>query len=447
VVYDEGLRTLAPRWSPDGQRIAFHTIDDEGLHRSYVAGASGEPAGVAQHCRPYGLRGTTAGFPLPDWAPSARGTVRVAVLSVDFPDAEAAHTTHEEAAFGLEWAEEYLEKNSYNTLDVEFVFRPEWLRAPNSYEHYLSESAVGGLSVGGDIYADAVSLVDDEIDFGGFDSVAVVLPSTHFGGGSAGGSIEADGTSMPRHINNNFPFEEPRELAHWGSVAAHELAHNLGLLDMYPYDFERHTLPELTGDDVWAFVDMGLMGLRAQFRTQSSDERLQIVWRFPDGSTSSGTSASFALEEMLGWSRWQLGWLDPSQVHCDSGDGATVPLTPIADAGDGVALAVVPLSAHEVIVIESRRKIGYDTAREWTAPDTRARTTFPGLVSEGVLVYIVDTFIGSGDLPVKVAGDSGDSEVDDFPVLKFGESVTLHGYTISVMDDDGDTHTVLIQKQ
>lgn len=307
-------------WSPDGQRIAFHTVDDEGKHRSYVAGASGEPLPMASDCRPAGIPGNTAaGFPLPDWAPSARGTVRVAVLFVDFPDAQATHTTHEEAAFGLEWAEEYLEKNSYRKLDVQFVPHHEWLRAPNSYEQYLSESSIGDQRVGGEIYDDAVSLVDDEFHFDGFHSLAVILPSTHFSGGQAGGSIEADGTSMRRHINNNAPVEEPGELTRWGSVAAHELAHNLGLLDMYPYNFDRHALPELTGDDVWAFVDMGLMGLRAQFRTQSSDERLQHVWRFPDGSTS----PIFALEEMLGWSRWQLGWLNESQAACVTDAAAT----------------------------------------------------------------------------------------------------------------------------
>lgn len=149
---------------------------------------------------------------------------------------------------------------------------------------------------------------------------------------------------------------------------------------------------------------------------------------------------------MLGWSRWQLGWLDPSQVHCDSGAGATVSLAPIAEAGDGVALAVVPLTAHNVIVIESRRAVGYDTGQEWVDPGTRARTTFPGLVSEGVLVYTVDSFIDSGELPVKVAGDSGNSEVDDFPVLGLGESVTLHGYTVTVTADNGSTHTVAITR-
>ena len=445
VVFDEGLRTLAPRWSPDGQRIAFHTIDDEGKHRSYVVGASGEPAALAADCRPRGLSHTTAGFPLPDWAPSAVGTVRIGVLFMDFPDAQAAHTTEEEAARGLPWAEEYLEASSYGSLDVEFVPLHRWLRAEQESASYIGPTASGEGLVGG-ASMHAVALADDDVDFSTLDMVLTVFPGSHFAGGNATGNAEADGVTISTTRVNTRELEEPRELSDWGSTAAHEIAHNLGLLDMYPYDFERHMLPELTGDEVWAFVDMGLMGLRAQFRTRSDDNRLQHLWRFPDGATSLGTSAHFELGEMLGWSRWQLGWLDPSQVHCDSGAGATVSLAPIARAGDAVALAVVPLTAHDVIVIESRREVGYDSGRESVDEDSNARTTFPGLVSEGVLVYTVDTFLGSGDLPVRVAGDSGDSQVDDFPVLEAGESVTLRGYTITVVADDNDTHTVTITR-
>ncbi len=447
VVYDEDLQTLAPRWSPDGQRIAFHTIDTDGKHRTYVAGASGEPAGIADDCRPRGIGGITAGFPLPHWAPPAVGTIRIGVLFMDFPDAQAAHTTEAEAALGLPWAEEYLETASYGRLDVEFVPLHRWLRAEQELAEYFGPTAIvdsPALVTGAS--AHAVALADDEVDFSTLDMVMAVFPSSHFGGGNALGDVEADGVTITATRVNTEKLEEPRNPADWGSTAAHEIAHNLGLLDMYPYDGEQHKLPELTGDAIWAFVDMGLMGLRAHFRTQSSDSRLRHLWRYPDGRTSSGTSAHLMLVEMLGWSRWQLGWLDPSQVHCDRSAEATVSLVPIAEVGDAVALAVVPLTAREVLVAESRRAVGYDTGSEWVDPDSKARTTFPGAVSEGVLVYTVDVFIGSGDLPVKVAGDSGNGRVDDFPVLGPGESVTLRGYTITVTADDGDTHTVSINR-
>ncbi len=437
VVVDEGLLTLAPRWSPDGQRIAFHTIDDEGKHRAYVVGASGEPSGVARHCRPRGVGGVTAGFPLPEWAPSPVGTVRIGVLFMDFPDAQAAHTTEQEAARGLPWAKEYLESASYGKLDVEFVPHHQWLRAPKRYADYDEDSVLDGIS------RDAVDLVDAEIDFSGFDSLAVVLPSTHFSGGVAGGSIEADGVSMRRHINNSWLRDEPVEPTDWGDVAAHELVHNLGLLDMYPYDSAAHEQPASPRGQEWIPVSFGLMELNAYFLTEASLLLRRTTRTYPDGDWEWRQVERLLPIEMLAWSRWQLGWLHEHQIQCVTGGTATVTLAPISSADDAVAMAAVPIDQRRVIVIESRRQLGYDRGREvtWQRGGTGR---LQALIEEGVLVYAVDSFVGSGELPVKIAGDSGDGQVDDFPVLGPGESVTLHGYTITA--DDGDAHTVLITR-
>lgn len=444
VLVGEAAAGTRPRWSPDGQRVAYVGAGDGDERAMYVTGAAGTPiVSAAAQCRPRGLSGETAGFPLPSWA----GTVRVAVLFVDFPDAEAAHTTEEEAALSLAWAEEFLEKASFGKLDVEFVPHPGWLRAPKSYSEYLEKSALDDQRVTADsIYEDAVGLVDEQVDFSGYHSLAVILPSTHFTAGSAGGVVEVDGVSLPRHINNNLHRDEPAEIANWGYTAAHELMHNLGLLDMYAYDDELHALPELDVDDnVWVTVDIGLMGLHGYFVADAQDRRLAHVWRHTNGTTSTSYHTYLQPREMLAWSRWQLGWLADTQVSCVTDDEATVRLGALASPGNHTTMAAIPLNRHEVIVVESRRQLGYDAPRDYTASDG-ATTTFPTLITPGVVVYTVDSFVGSGQLPIKFAGDSGNGQIDDFPTLGVGDSVTLRGYTITVTAGDSDTHSISITR-
>ena len=164
---------------------------------------------------------------------------------------------------------------------------------------------------------------------------------------------------------------------------------------------------------------------------------------FPDAQAEHTTEEEVALG--LPWSRWQLGWLHSRQVDCVTDDTATVTLAPIARTGGAVAMAAVPIDSHRVIVVESRRKIGYDSDHIHTA-NNGATTRLPRLLEEGVLVYTVDTRLRSGQLPIKIAGDTGNGQVDSFPVLQEGESVTVHGYTVTVTADDGDTHTVSITR-
>ena len=136
---------------------------------------------------------------------------------------------------------------------------------------------------------------------------------------------------------------------------------------------------------------------------------------------------------------------DDEEVLCVTEPSATVELDPVAAPRGGTVMAVVPLTSNQVLVVESRRRLGFDAVQPYT-DSVGSRVTPPGLPVEGVLVYTVDASLGAGDLPLKVAGDSGDGTVGDFPLLEAGDSVTVRGYTVSVTADSGRTHTVSITK-
>ena len=398
-------------------------------------------------CRPYGAPSPhhTAGFPLPGWTVPSIGTMRVAVLSVDFPDAVATHSTEVEAALGLPYAEAYLEAVSYGRFDVEFVPLHRWLRAENNHDHYASPGAVGQSRVV--IDSEAVRLADPSFDFTGFNAALTVLPSSHFSGGEndLAGLRTDEGPVGPVSRVNTIALGESRQAVPWGDVAAHEMMHGLGLTDFYPYDPSLHQLPEPSGSETVVRSNFGLMGLTAVFRARAADRRHRIDWVYPDGGRTTSYAELLDADEMLAWSRWQLGWLDESQVRCINTPDARVSLGPVADPGAGVAMAVVPLSETEMLVIESRRQIGYDAVEMERFPNGVVASV-PRLAVEGVLIYTVDASLLTGQLPLRLAGDSGNGQVDAYPILVRGERAFVAGYTIGVVADDGDTHTVQITK-
>ena len=431
-----GLRT-------DGAIVCWHLAPTVALPTG-VGHFSGADPG---NCRPHGIRDVvSAGFPLPRRAIGGDGTALVAVLFVDFPDAVANHSTAREAELGLPIAEQYLESSSYGKLDIEFVTLDRWLRAEQNRNATQGESGATAQEAVRDIPEMAVRQADPEFDFTGYDSVMIVMPSSEFGGGNASRGVDTDEGRVPTHTRINVFADNDRSSLPepWGRVGIHELLHNFGLPDLYAGDGS-HELPDAPGGRVWVNASFGPMGFGGRFLTLAGDPRLAHTVNYRDGSHAWAYSHSLIALEMLAWHRWQLGWLAPEQVRCMTDPAATVSLRPIAEPGDGIAMVAIPLSDTELIVVESRRKIGYDAGwhYRWANGET---TLLPGLDTEGLLVYTVDTRRATTRLPLGLVGDSGNGQVDEYPILTVGESVTTHGYTITLQTASDETHTVAIIK-
>ena len=303
----------------------------------------------------------SAGFPRPPWVPSV-GKLRIAVLFVDFPDGVADYSTRVEAEHIDTWfwhqnlaaIEKHLETGSYGKLDVELVPLHGWLRARHSLAAFLfdpddREYLAGAVSE--DISVESIELALAEMDFSEFDVVVTVLPSAYFRGGRFAGAVQISDKLiptlqlgvLPRHISLDTAGD-------WGRNGAHELAHVLGLTDLYPTNQSGYqgefARPNPPADMNWVTVEAGLMGLQGYYLAPES-----VI----GGSYYQEPSA------ILAWSRWQLGWLDPAQIRCIVEPSAVVTLTAIDQPGDGVAMIAVPVGEAEVIVIESRRDRGLDS--------------------------------------------------------------------------------------
>lgn len=156
--------------------------------------------------------------------------------------------------------------------------------------------------------------------------------------------------SMPHNWND--PFTPP-----W-KVLAHEIGHNLGLSDLYATNFNYRNIDNNSGQTIGPFDMMGSI-------------------------SGSGNELTF-------WNRWLLGWIQDSQVVClsDLKDDHRLSISSISSYESGIKGVVIPTSTSTAFLIESRRAQGYDQRLK---PD-----------ETGLVVYELDTKIGSGAGPIRV---------------------------------------------
>ena len=293
------------------------------------------------------------------------GTVHALTVMVDFPDAPGQGKALDRFAEFFPKTQEWFRTSSYGRLD----YRPEipirdWLRMPKSFHAYGIERGAPFDPGYRQLVQDIVAAADPEVDFRSYDFLNVLV--TPNAGPSAldtvlsvsfAGNTEApvaDGVSVA-----NASFVYSRQDDGSGSyhrtgyrVLPHENGHVFGLPDLY------------TAEGGSAVGHWDIM---------SED------WG--------------ANNDLLGWHKWKLGWLDAAQVQCAAAPGTSeYALTPLAREG-GPKLVFVPLDRRSGYAVEVRTREGND--------ETVCRP--------GVLIYKVDADVDTGMGPVKVHDARQDS--------------------------------------
>jgi len=326
--------------------------------------------------------GVGVGFPRSSERLQSTGDVQVAVLFADFPDVTATRTPEEMFAL-IDGTEEFFETVSYGDLRIELIPHFEWLRMSGTASSY--SDAIRTYEGHKAWIEEAAVLADPDFDFDGIDEIVVLATPradvigygpTWTGGNFPNGSVVLDGTSITNGVTSGV------DILYWGFLwLPHEMGHSLSFVDVYDYD--------------------GGPGFSGEFSLMND-----IAADAP---------------EYFAWERWHAGWLDDDQVLCVD-DDHTATLSPIEIAG-GVKAAVIKVDSSRVVVIESRRALGYDAA----------------LTDEGAVVYVVDTSIASGYGPIEVMNSK--------QALSPGESITVDGVTVTVLDatDDGDTIEIVVE--
>ncbi|MFD9909594.1 M6 family metalloprotease domain-containing protein [Streptomyces sp. NPDC059063] len=293
------------------------------------------------------------------------GTVRALNLMVDFSDAPGEGSALDRLGEFFPQTQDWFRTSSYGRLD----YRPEapigsWLRMPKPFKAYGIERGAPFDPGYRDLVEDIVAAADPKVDFRAYDVVNVLV--TPNAGPSAldtvlsvtfAGNHEAPVADGVPIANASFVYSRQDDGS--GSydrtgyrVLPHENGHVFGLPDLYTQD------------------GGGTVG---HWDIMSED------WG--------------ANNDLLGWHKWKLGWLDDTQVNCAAARGTTEHLlSPLAEPG-GTKLAFVPVDRKTGYAVEVRTRAGNDEA----------------VCRPGVLVYRVEADVDTGHGPVTVTDATRDS--------------------------------------
>ncbi|MFF3894185.1 M6 family metalloprotease domain-containing protein [Streptomyces sp. NPDC001812] len=293
------------------------------------------------------------------------GTVRALTLLVDFSDAPGEGDALDRYREFFPQTQEWFRTSSYGRLD----YRPElpipdWLRMPKSFRDYGIERGAPFAPDYRELVRDLVAEADPKVDFGAYDLVNVLVTP------NAGPSALDTVLSVTFAGNTEAPTADGVPVANASFVYSRQ-DDGSGSLDRTGY----RVLPHENGH----------------------------VFGLPDLYTAEGGSAAGhwdimsedwgANNDLLGWHKWKLGWLDAPQVHCAAGTGTReYTLTPLAESG-GPKLVFLPLDTGSGYAVEFRTRAGNDEA----------------VCRPGILVYKVDADVDTGMGPVTVYDSRRDS--------------------------------------
>ena len=337
---------------------------------------------VVEPCRipEAAYRGVGLGFPRSTDRLNTMGAVKVRVLFADFPDVQATRTPQQIFDILQPTAADFIWDTSYEKMTL--VLQPHlvWLRMSNPSTHYAA--AIRDFTGHRDWLQEAVTLADEAVDFGDTDLVlvmatpeaeAIAYGPTWLGFDGNNGALQADGVKIYNGITSGA------DLLQWGGKwLAHELGHSMSLVDLYSYD--------AAGGFSRPFSLMDLISSEAP--------------------------------EYFAYERWFLGWIDDRQIACTS-QTTTEELTAV-ERSDGFKAMAVPVAENRLLVMESRRALGWDS----------------GLSSEGVVVYSVDTTIPSGFGTIQVENER--------QMLQTGQSIEVHGIVVTVEASTASADTVTV---
>ena len=346
------------------------------------------------------------GFPRSQsYAPSLgeRKTIVLFVEFADLPAEKKAIETWKNAQIPV--AKKALSRMSYGKYNLTVDVNEKIYQLPGSYKAFTRTEYVNiagstpalGLEYG-KFVTEAVKIADLDVDFSKYDFVNVVTPTFSpkaEGGATGGGGFNVDGKTT--FLATVGPIDEYVDDPIKDNWLLHEAGHILGLTHVYNYY-------------------NGTIG----------------AWD-PMGNT-------FGFDELHGWQRWFLNWIEDSQVLCldQSAPKESVhfisPLTTATKETKSVMLKLSPTTALAIEVMRSTPENPYPKEHD------------------GVIVYKVDTTLTGGQGSISILSNPGEKQ----PIkggrpgvvgtLSVGQTLFYENYSIRVLKSSARGDYVFVVK-
>lgn len=351
------------------------------------------------------VRSFNEGFAVDEDAASATGTLVAQALYVEFPD----HPAGGPEEFWLEHlhadamqAAANLETQSGGRLDVVVREPADWITMPKDTTAYpATDDGSWSNTKFLEFVTDAIAAAQTTIDFTGSDVIWVFYPQVTplATRGQASNFVPPTPDDPPMRA---ITLPKAGSDAAISSLIVHETGHTFSMPDLY---------------------DTSPGGAAGYF---GSWDPMSDSW---------GDGLALEAWEFAGWHVWRFGWIDDAQVRClDRAASVELTLDAITRRGSTV-IAVIPTGDHRAVVMESRKAERFDAA----------------IVRPGVLVYVVDTTVESGEGPIRVGPRHG----TEFPAdaAGFADATLLPGdryidpvgaFTVTVTTSSEASDTVLV---
>ncbi|MEU9011269.1 M6 family metalloprotease domain-containing protein [Streptomyces sp. NPDC048479] len=305
------------------------------------------------------------GMPTPPGYSRSTGEVRALNLMIDFPDAPGPGPARDRLAEFFPQTSEWFKTSSYGRLS----YRPDapltdWLRMPMPFAAYGIERGSPYEPGYRKLVQDIVAAADPKVDFSTYDLVNILVTP------NAGPSALDTVLSVTFSGNDDAPLADGVPLANTSFV--------------YSRQDDGSGSYDETGFRVLPHENGHVFGLPDLYTTEGGG----AVGHWDIMSEDWGAN-----NDLLGWHKWKLGWLDADQISCASAPGTTeYSLTPLATSG-GAKMAIVPVTEDSGYAVEVRTRAGNDEA----------------VCEPGVLIYHVQSDVDTGQGPVAVSDSKRNS--------------------------------------